>query len=614
MMTISPDGATLAWRKTQPGGDAIIIFSTAQKRPLGGVTIDDSINPSRLFWATPDKLILVASEHTRIAGFRGKHDVSAAWVYDLASGKLKPLLTPGDHVYRGQTGLGRIVGLSPDGQDVYMPAYFGEADVTSNPNYVLFQVNLERPLRPRMAFKGNSRSLDFLVDATGEVLVHEFYEGNSERHVIAARNGKDWKTVYSLEEPLPRVSLVGLTEDRSAMVLGTFDDATRRRSYFTRSLVGEPEQHPLFARTDADVEAVYTDINRVVHGARYSGFTPHYEFLDPTITRRLERMAALAPGNSVWLTDWTHDWKTLLVFLEGPQFSGQYYLLAEGREPEFLANARPGFDDNSIHPVIEFAYKAADGLKIPALLTIPRSATQPLKNLPAVVVPHGGPAAYDAIGFDWFVQGLADQGYLVLQPQFRGSTGFGLDHQRAGHGEWGGKMQSDLVDGINALVKKGYVDPDRICIAGMSYGGYAALAGGAFDPDRYRCIVSINGVSDLKRLVDHEAYWSSHNQTTKAYLAQTLGGGEIDRKRLDEISPAEHASAFNAPVLLIHSEDDEVVSIEQSTRMASRLKSAGRDVTLVKLPDDGHGLVSYTNRVRTMRETVDFINRQIGVH
>jgi dipeptidyl aminopeptidase/acylaminoacyl peptidase len=251
------------------------------------------------------------------------------------------------------------------------------------------------------------------------------------------------------------------------------------------------------------------DINRVDYGVRYSGFTPSYEFLDATVTARVSEIADLVPGNSEWLVDWTRDWRSNMDYVEGPAFSGQYFVLTEGAEPTLLTNARPGFDDDTIHPVVEFSYAAADGLRIPTLLTIPRHSIDAVRNLPAVMLPHGGPAAHDSIGFDWFAQALADEGYLVIQPQFRGSTGFGLDHRAAGKGEWGRKMQSDLSDGIAALVEKGYVDPARVCIVGMSYGGYAALAGGAFQPDLWRCVVSINGVADLNRMVDHDAFWTT---------------------------------------------------------------------------------------------------------
>jgi dipeptidyl aminopeptidase/acylaminoacyl peptidase len=547
-----------------------------------------------------------------MTGFLGKYDVSSAWVFSLATGELKPLLVPGEGVYRGQTGLGRIVGISSDAKYVFMPAFSGNADVRDKPPYSLFRVNLENPKRPRMGFPGNRRSSDFLIDSRGETLVHEYLDDSGQRHVIAARNGEDWKEIYAHDSALREISAVGLTRDYASLVVGSYDEDTRRRSYYTMALADGAFTGRIFGRDDADVDDVYMDINRVVYGVRYSGFTPGYEFLDATVTARVSEIADLVRGNSVWLVDWTRDWQSLVVYVEGPAFSGQYFVLTEGAEPALLTNARPGFDDDTIHPVVEFSYKAADGLRIPTLLTIPRHSIDALKNLPAVMLPHGGPAAHDSIGFDWFAQALADEGYLVIQPQFRGSTGFGLDHRAAGKGEWGRKMQSDLSDGLAALVAKAYVDPARVCIVGMSYGGYAALAGGAFQPVLWRCVVSINGVADLNRMVDHDAFWSNDSRMTRQYFAHTLGVDVIDRKYLDSISPSEHAEAFTVPVLLIHGKDDEIVSIGQSKAMRTRLDRTNKEVVFIELPDAGHGLRSYKSRVRTVRETVDFVNRYLA--
>lgn len=613
MLAISPDGATLAWRNTKEASDTIIIYSIEQQEVVGGVALEPEINPSNLVFATNDKLVLVVSEHGRVGGFRGKFDVSSAWVYSLEKRKMKPLLVPGGIVYAGQSGLGDIVGVSADSRYIYMPAFSGDADVVKEPGYSLFRVDLDQPHKRKVHHAGTRRSKDYLVDADGNPLVHEFFDKSGHRHVIAARDGKDWKEIYSLDTALPEIGIIGLTPDHESLVVSSYDDTTRRHSYYRMSLDDGEFTGTLFARPDADIDGVISDINRVVHGVRYAGFIPSYDFLDESVEKRLDELTALVEGNSVWLVDWTEDWRTLVILVEGPGFSGQYFALSEGKEPEMLGNARKGFDDATIHPVGQYSYTAADGLMIPTLLTIPRGSIDNIKNLPAVMLPHGGPAAHDSIGFDWFAQGLADQGYLVIQPQFRGSTGFGIDHRLAGNGEWGRKMQSDLTDAVTSLAKRGYIDPDRVCIVGMSYGGYAALAGGAFTPDVYRCVVSINGVTDLNRMIDHNEYWVRDNESSMAYFETALGGGQLDRKYLRSVSPAQHAEAFRVPVLLLHGEDDEIVSVDQSKRMYSRLKKAGKDVTFIELENGGHGLQLNENRARTMRETVNFVNRHLAV-
>ncbi len=612
IMAISPDGATVAWRNTTDTSDAIIIYSLADRKVIGGVSLDEEIRPSSLLFATDDKLVLVVSEHGRISGFMGKYDVSSAWVYNLVTRDMQPLLVRGGIVYTGQSGLGEIVGLSSDGTHVYMPAFAGNAESVRVPSYSLFEVDLETPRKLNIHFAGARRSRDFLVGADGEAFVHEYFEDNGQRHVVAVRKDGDWKKIYTRDTALPEINLVGVSADYESLVVAAFDDATRRAQYYAMSVNSGEITGTLFGREDADVANVYTDINRVVYGVRYSGFNPSYEFLDDTVTERLDAITRLVDGNSVWLSDWTRDWRTLLVLVEGSAFSGQYFTLTEGKEPAMLANVRPRFDDATIHPIAQFSYTAADGLKIPALLTIPAGKVDDLTNLPAVVVPHGGPATYDSIEFDWFAQALADRGYLVIQPQFRGSTGFGLDHLTAGYGEWGRKMQTDLSDGLTALAAKGYIDPSRVCIAGMSYGGYAALAAGAYQSGIYRCAVSINGVSDLNGMIDYNEFWVRDNEMSMAYFAETFGAGEIDRKYLKSVSPVESADTFAVPVLLVHSVDDKVVPVRQSERMHAKLRKAGKDVTYIELEDDGHNLAARESRVQILRATYEFLDRNLA--
>jgi len=612
MLSISPDGGSIAWRKTNADSDAVVVYSLQQKQVLGGFSLDGKVDPSSLSFVTSDKLVLVASENTRVSGFRGKFDVSNAFVFDLGERELKTLLAPVDNVYPGQSGLGRIIGLSGDRRYVYMPAYSGESTLYTEPPFSLFRVDLENPRRPKIEVTGKRRTRDYFVDADGEPFVHEYYDDNGSRHVVEVRDGKSWREIYSLESELPQISLIGLTSDYEYLVVASYDSQTRRRVYFRMSVADGSFAGALFAREDADVAGVVSDINRVVHGARYGGLRPTYEFFDDRLNERMARIQAMVPDNSVELVDWTAGWAQFIVYVSGPGYAGTYFVFGDDQRPLMQARARPWIDDAAVHPVVVFAYAAEDGLEIPALITIPRQRMDSLEGLPAVVLPHGGPGAHDTVGFDWFAQALADQGYLVIQPQFRGSTGFGLDHRNAGNGEWGRKMQSDLSDGVAALVADGYVDPDRVCIAGMSYGGYAALAGGAFTPDLYRCIVSVNGVSDLSVMVDQHRR-DSDNETVMAYLAETVGqDGELNRRYLDSISPAEFADAFEAPVLLLHGEDDEVVPIRHSELMHSRLKRAKKDVTFIELDEDSHYLHVGTNRIELLREVLAFLDEHLG--
>ena len=254
-------------------------------------------------------------------------------------------------------------------------------------------------------------------------------------------------------------------------------------------------------------------------------------------------------------------------------------------------------------------YKAADGLPIHAYLTLPPDAAlngRPAKNLPLIVLPHGGPWVRDHVDFDWQTQVLASRGYAVLQPNYRGSGGAGIAFMDAGNGEMGRKMQTDLSDGVRYLVAQGLADPKRVAILGASYGGYAALAGATLDPGVYRCAVSIAGPSDVGAIISY-LLESTNNMDTPAVVAwrRVLG----DRSGWDAISPAKQAAKAYCPILLIHGTDDTVVPISQSQRMESALKAAGKPVEFVTYKGQDHWETIGSARIDMMKAALAFLQK-----
>ncbi len=248
-------------------------------------------------------------------------------------------------------------------------------------------------------------------------------------------------------------------------------------------------------------------------------------------------------------------------------------------------------------------YKAADGLDIHAYLTLPPG--KPAKNLPLVVLVHGGPQARDTVGFDWQAQALAAQGYAVLQANFRGSGGYGMDFLEAGYGQFGRKMQTDLSDGVRYLAREGTIDPKRVAIAGASYGGYAALAGATLDRGVYNCAISIAGVSDLKykmRRIDNAAY--NHYDSTTLYWQRYFGSGD-----LDEISPIAHVKEVTIPILLVHGKSDTVVEYEHSVRMEKALRDAGKTVEFISYDGQDHWETLESARIDMIRRVVIFLSK-----
>jgi dipeptidyl aminopeptidase/acylaminoacyl peptidase len=243
-------------------------------------------------------------------------------------------------------------------------------------------------------------------------------------------------------------------------------------------------------------------------------------------------------------------------------------------------------------------------MQIPAYLTLPRDRAA--KNLALVVLPHGGPELSDTAEFDWWSQALADQGYAVLRPNYRGSS-LSVHFVEAGYGQFGRKMQTDLSDGVRYLVKEGVVDPAKVCIDGGSYGGYAALAGVTLDPGVYRCAISVAGISDLAQMLKWEGRGGMDARVETRYWSRFWGVSGASDSALDAISPIKHISAANVPVLLIHGRDDTVVPFEQSQLMYDALKKNHGDVELVTLKQEDHWLSRGETRLQMLQATVDFL-------
>ena len=349
-------------------------------------------------------------------------------------------------------------------------------------------------------------------------------------------------------------------------------------------------------------------------GVKYSGAYPSYHFYNARTNKAVDEMVSGNPGYAVHIASASEDWSKILYLVNGFDTPGRYILqdIATG-ELTGIVGARSDIAAEAVAEVATISYKARDGLGIQGILTWPSGSTpESRKNLPLIVMPHGGPAAYDRVGFDWMAQYFANRGYLVLQPNFRGSTGYGTAFMQAGHGEWGGKMQDDVSDGVLGLVKAGMADPERVCIVGASYGGYSALAGGAFTPELYDCVVAIAPVSDLPRMIRDVKRERGSRHWAVDYWQELIGDPRAEKDKLEAISPVNAADKFTAPVLLIHGKKDTVVPIEQSEVMERALKKANKDVTFVELKTEDHWLSYGETRLETLKAMSSFVDQHIG--
>ena len=296
-----------------------------------------------------------------------------------------------------------------------------------------------------------------------------------------------------------------------------------------------------------------------------------------------------------------------MVFTDGPQDSGTYWMIdiATG-QAKVLGETRPTIGSRDVGPTRLVRYSASDGLQMDGLLTLPPGASE--TRLPLVVIPHDEimDSATDG-GFYWIAQAFASRGYAVFQPNNRGTLRRGEAFRLAAAGELGGKMQTDISDGVAALAAEGLIDAGRVCILGEGYGGYAALAGVTLQKGVYRCAVSINGFA---RIASQVVAFGANNQRDKRGLQfWRFVTGVSDKKGADAISPAAHADQADAPVLLIRGDREALEPVWESRNMERALSKAGKSVETVVVKGDEYWAWQEATRMQTLAAAIGFVEK-----
>jgi len=332
-----------------------------------------------------------------------------------------------------------------------------------------------------------------------------------------------------------------------------------------------------------------------------------WEVLDPGLAADFDRVRALHGGDlgGIDRDDADRRWLAAFTADDGPI---AYHLFDRDRgEGRFLFTHQPALDDYTLAAMEPFSFPARDGLEVSGYLTFPPGTER--QALPAVLNVHGGPWARDAWGYDGESQWLANRGYLSVQVNFRGSTGYGKDFLNAGDREWGGRMHDDLVDAVAFVVGQGWADPDRVGIYGGSYGGYAALVGAAFTPEVFRCAVDIVGPSNLKTLIESiPPYWAP----MVAQFHTRVGHPETEADLLWSRSPLSRVGDIRIPLLIAQGANDPRVKQAESEQIVAALRDKGIDHEYLLFEDEGHGFAKPENRLRFYAAAEAFLARHLG--
>jgi dipeptidyl aminopeptidase/acylaminoacyl peptidase len=375
--------------------------------------------------------------------------------------------------------------------------------------------------------------------------------------------------------------------------------ANGRSAVVEIDLLTREDVRTVYAVQDAEVEsAVMAPDGSKLLGVWTTDRDRPLHWIDPTIAAHQEGIDKASPNSVGRIESLSADQKKLIARFSTPDNPGLlYYLDTETGTFVRLAAINEALEGQRLSSSKLIRYKARDGLEIEGVLTMPRGRNE--ENLPFIVLPHGGPWEHDSLTYDYRVQFLAERGYAVLQPNFRGSTGYGMAFEKAGQGQMGLAMQDDVTDAVQWAVAEGIADPKRVCIVGGSYGGYAAMWGIAKDPDLYRCAISINGVSSLRqevndfgRFLHARLYRSQWEKMTSDFAA---------------VSPINAVSRIKTPLLLIHGRKDVTVDPGQSERMHSAMMRAGKEVEFVSVPLADHHFTREADRLTMLTAIENFL-------
>jgi dipeptidyl aminopeptidase/acylaminoacyl peptidase len=617
-VSISPDGRRVALaRNSQTAGGAVSIIELDNPSEQTGYRVGQNIKLRDVRWADNVRVVYLVNQTVHPGAvlppgffFRGTPRRVDYWrhgVINTSTGQARTMITNLEAQW-ADTGSRLIAPIEADDGHARMIGRH------PNPEFagpVIFRMNMDNA-RGRHFFPAgvNRETLDFILDRRGDVIARLDSEPRSNRWRLFVYDGATprllWEGVSNYGEP---VQVEGVLPD-GRLVARYDDDAGFSGLYAIHSQTGVAE--PLFRRENADVsDAINDPWTREVVGVSWLEVEAHQQFFQPDLEAARQALAARVPGAAATLATWSQDRRRFIAYIETGLDGGGYYLFEPANSNlRFIAARYPELRQAQLGQRQSITYRARDGVSVPAYLTLPNAPSA--RNLPLVLLVHGGPHSRDTMDFDYWAAFLASRGYAVLQPNFRGSSGYGRAWEDAGRRQWGGLMQTDVEDGVAAIVRAGIADESRVCIVGASYGGYAALAGATLTPDRYRCAVSVAGVSDLIAMLNDEIAQAGRHSMTADWWRASIGDRSGDRAELRNISPVNLADRVRIPILLMHGTDDTVVPIDHSRRMQRALQGAGKDVRFVELRGDDHWLSDAATRIQMLEEMEGFLGQHLG--
>lgn len=613
---VSPDGTHFAAIRTMNGEKSLLVYDLYGKRGErsramsfdGEKQLQEELR--RVFWANDTRLVAVVEIPTRRWGVDVMETRMVAMDNDLGAQQVIPKVKNPIKPKAGNRSIvptqlqDRVLHILPEDSEHILI----ELDKEGRGHELgVYKLDVYSGGLRKVPTDEKLRVGGFVADVEGKVRIRYRYRPEEEDFVTQYRAdiGSRWTSILEDEaDGLGDWTFEAFKADSTNLyIMGPGDHG--RDEIRVYDPLDPASTSTIFYNDAYDISGVVVDerSNRVI-GSEFLDDDARVAYIDSVWRRTQSQLDALLPGKVNRLVSRDKEGETWSVLSGGQGEPGTWYLYFPDRKQlSEIGRTYPELQGHALRPVTAYSYTARDGLVIPGYLTKPEGEGP----FPTVILPHGGPNARDTMAFDYQVQFLASRGYAVLQPNFRGSTGYGVEFEMAGHGQWGLAMQDDLTDGTKALVNDGIAAPDRICIIGSSYGGYAALMGVVREPDLYKCAASFGGVSNVKSLL---GYWSKFKFRTDN--DPRIGDRWKDGERLRDTSPVNNADAIKVPVLIMHGKNDRRVPVEQSKDMAKQLKKLRKPHKLVIFKEGDHHLSLEQDRIRYLRELETFLDQHIG--
>ena len=620
---LSPSGARLA--VTTSGGGARISLVVYDLQSGGSPTLAARFGEADIGyfrWVNDDYLVFTLSD---VSEEGGNWQIAPGLFSVRADGNgLRELINPrGDRIVGRRSGHEpldwnhRLLSVPSGGGNEVIVGRIGLDADNQWTGISPMRLDVTTQLTHSLAVGAPEHALSWVFDPRGEPrVVVATHEG--QMRVYWRAPGRDaWDEIAKMD-PLNRPFRPQFVDAKGKLYVtsdeGAASYAVLKRFDFT---TGKPEPDALINVPGFDFRGgpiIPQDAPEATLGFRTMTDGETTVWLDERMKKIQQDVDARLPGriNRLSCGKCGSDDVVVLIHSYSDQDPGQYLIYRPSRKDwHSVGRVRPDIDPKRMATLELHRIKARDGLEIPVWVTLPPGADRNSAR-PAVVLVHGGPW----VRGEWMhwgddAQFLASRGYVVIEPEFRASTGYGYRHFRAGWKQWGRAMDDDLTDALQWAVDKGFVDAKKVCIAGASYGGYATLMGLVRNPELYRCGVAWVAVTDPRLLF--EGFWRSEvSEEARMYsLPVLLGDPKTDAAALDAVSPVEQASRIKAPLLLAFGALDRRVPLQHGTRMRAALRDAGQEPEWVVYADEGHGWQKEANRIDFARRMEAFLAKNL---